>query len=321
MRDLETMLQLTYLTFTAPRRDEQAYQTMIAMIQNQLKNKAKNPKAIFRDSLSLFSTNHSERTLIMNEELLARVDLDKALQIYAQRFSNPQDFTFTFVGEIDPNDPATREMILQWIGGLKKKGKMEHYVDWKIRQPEGDNKLYFRQQMTTRTATNRIMYALYDQPFSMNDHLNMWMLARVLDTRYLESVREREGGSYGVGVGGGMNHVPTTEKYLIIQFDTDPEKQERIMEVINEEIETILRDGPLANDIEKERASMLKDHEQNLRDNDWWQSTLYRFYRYGENYIEQYVPAVQAITGESVRQALEQLVKANNRIEVVMLPE
>lgn len=321
VRDLETMLQLTYLTFTAPRRDEQAYQTMIAMIQNQLKNKAKNPKAIFRDSLSLFSTDHSERTLIMNEELLARVDLDKALQIYAQRFSNPQDFTFTFVGEIDPNDPATREMILQWIGGLKKKGKMEHYVDWKVRQPEGDNKLYFRQQMTTRTATNRIMYALYDQPFSMNDHLNMWMLARVLDTRYLESVREREGGSYGVGVGGGMNHVPTTEKYLIIQFDTDPEKQERIMEVINEEIETILRDGPLANDIEKERASMLKDHEQNLRDNDWWQSTLYRFYRYGENYIEQYVPAVQAITGESVRQALEQLVKANNRIEVVMLPE
>ena len=321
VRDLETMLQLTYLTFTAPRKDEQAYKTLMAMLSNQLKNKEKNPKAIFRDSLSLFSTNHSERTLIMNEDLLDKIDLDKALQIYSERFSNPQDFTFTFVGEINPDDPQTKELILQWVGGLKKKGKKEHLVDWKVRQPEGDNKLYFRQQMTTRTATNRIEYALYDQPFSLAKRVNLKMVGRVLDTRYLESVREREGGSYGVGVGGGMNRVPTTEQYLIIQFDTDPEKQERIMAVINEEIETILRDGPLANDIEKERASMLKDHEENLRDNDWWQSIIFRYYRYGENYLEEYVPAVQAITGESVRKALEQLVKANNRIEVVMLPE
>jgi zinc protease len=257
----------------------------------------------------------------MNDELLEKIDLDKALKIYSERFSNPQDFTFTFVGEINPDDPQTKELILQWVGGLKKKGKKEHLVDWKVRQPEGDNKLYFRQQMTTRTATNRIEYALYDQPFSLAKRVNLKMVGRVLDTRYLESVREREGGSYGVGVGGGMNRVPTTEQYLIIQFDTDPEKQERIMAVINEEIETILRDGPLANDIEKERASMLKDHEENLRDNDWWQSIIFRYYRYGENYLEEYVPAVQAITGESVRKALEQLVKANNRIEVVMLPE
>ena len=115
--------------------------------------------------------------------------------------------------------------------------------------------------------------------------------------------------------------MPTTLQYLIIGFDTDPEKQDRIMEVINEEIATIIKDGPLSSDIEKERAAMLKDHEQDLRDNDWWQSVIFRYYRYGENYVEEYVPAVQAITGESVRKMLEEVVKANNRIEVVMLPE
>ena len=118
-----------------------------------------------------------------------------------------------------------------------------------------------------------------------------------------------------------MRQVPTTAQYLIIQFDTDPERQERIMEVINEEIQTILRDGPLASDVDKEKASMLKDFEQNVRDNDWWQSALYRYYRYGENVVEQYEQAVQAITQESVREALQTLVNANCRIEVVMLPE
>ena len=175
--------------------------------------------------------------------------------------------------------------------------------------------------MTTRTATNRIEYALYDTPYDLTKRLNLQMVGRVLDTRYLESVREREGGSYGVGVGGGMKLIPTTEEYLIIQFDTDPEKQDRIMEIINEEIQTILREGPLAGDVEKERASMLKDHEQNLRDNDWWQAVIYRYYRYGENVVDNYVKAVESISQESVRQTLQALVDANNRIEVVMLPE
>lgn len=321
VRDLETMLQLTYLTFGDPRYDEQAYQTLMSMLRTQLKNKEKNPKAIFRDSLSLFSTGHSERTLIMNEQLLERVNLDKAFDIYRQRFANPADFTFVFVGQINPEDPATKELILQWLGGLKTKGKKEKFVDWKVRQPEGDNKLYFRREMTTRTATNRIEYALYDIPYSLEMRLNLQMVGRVLDTRYLESVREREGGSYGVGVGGGMKRIPVNEQYLIIQFDTDPEKQDRIMQVINEEIETILRDGPLANDVTKEKASMLKDFEENLRDNDWWQTIIYRFYRDNENVVEHYVAAVEGITQESVREALQTLVGANNRIEVVMLPE
>ncbi len=321
VRDLETLLQLTYLIFTEPRYDEQAYQTLMAMIQTQLKNKEKNPKAIFRDSLSLFSTNHSERTLIMNEQLLERVNLDKAMEIYRQRFANPADFIFTFVGQIDPDDPQTKELILQWLGGLKGVRKTEKFKDWNVRQPEGDNKLYFRREMTTRTATNRIEYALYDVPYSLEERLNLQMAGRVLDTRYLESVREREGGSYGVGVGGGMNRIPVNEQWLVIQFDTDPDKQERIMAVINEEIETILRDGPLASDVEKEKASMLKDHEENLRDNEWWQGIIYRFYRDGENVVEHYVSAVEGITQESVRKALQTLVTANNRIELVMLPE
>lgn len=321
VRDLETMLQLTYLGFTAPRTDKEAYETLMSMLRTQLANKEKNPKAIFRDSLTLFSTNHSERSLVLNEDMMSKVDHDKAMKIFRERFADPSDFTFTFVGEINPDDAATKELILQWLGGMKTKKKKEHFVDWHVRQPAGENKLYFTREMTTRTATNRIEYALYDKPYTMSKRLNLQMVGRVLDTRYLESVREREGGSYGVGVGGGMRSVPTSEEYLIIQFDTDPEKQERLLGVIYEEIETILRDGPLANDVDKEKASMLKDFEENMRDNDWWQGALYRYYRYGENVVENYVPLVEAITQQSVQQALEELVKPNNRIEVVMLPE
>ena len=126
VRDLETMLQLTYLGFTAPRTDKEAYETLMSMLRTQLANKEKNPKAIFRDSLTLFSTNHSERSLVLNEDMMSKVDHEKAMKVFRERFADPSDFIFTFVGEINPNDAATKELILQWLGGMKTKKKKEH---------------------------------------------------------------------------------------------------------------------------------------------------------------------------------------------------
>ena len=105
VKDLETMLQLTYLYFTAPRRDEQAYETFMALMRNQLTNRDKNPKNTFSDSIQVMTTNHSDRAVIFDMQTLERVSLDKALEVYKARFANPADFTFVFVGNIDPNDP------------------------------------------------------------------------------------------------------------------------------------------------------------------------------------------------------------------------
>ena len=78
IKDLETLLQLNYLYFTAPRRDAESYQTLIS---------------------------------ILNKEMLEKVSLDKALEVYKARFANPADFTFFFVGNVDPNDETFRMQV------------------------------------------------------------------------------------------------------------------------------------------------------------------------------------------------------------------
>ena len=116
VKDLETMLQLTYLYFTAPRRDEEAYQTTMNLLHNQLVNRDKNPKTIFSDSVQMMASNHSDRTPIVNLQLMEKVSLDKALEIYKERFANPGDFTFIFVGNIDPTDAKVQELITHYTG-------------------------------------------------------------------------------------------------------------------------------------------------------------------------------------------------------------
>ena len=322
IKDLETMLQLTYLYFTAPRRDEKAYETFMGLMRNQLANRDKNPKIAFSDSVQMMSTNHSPRTILFNNEMLDRVSLDKALEVYKARFANPADFTFVFVGNINPKDPKVQELICLWLGGMKtKKCNHEEVIDHHITVTMGQQKNYFSRAMETTTASNRIQYTSYDIPFTMANDLNMEMIGRILSTRYLESIREREGGSYGVGTYGYVMGLPSPRAGLLMQFDTDPKKQERLMEIIHEEVQTIIANGPLANDLQKEKESMLKDFQEDLEKNTYWRQSLYMYYMYGHNNIRDYKAAVEAITAETVQETLRKLVSAGNMFEVVMFPE
>ncbi len=320
-KDLETELQLLYLSFTAPRRDEAGYQTLISMLETALKNRDANPKAIFQDSVKMMGANHSERVVIENLDWLGKVNLDAALRVYKARFANPADFTVLLVGDINPEDKATQKLICQWIGGLKTCKAREDYRDLGVRAPLGVQKNYFTREMQIHTASNRIQYTSYDMPYSLANELNMNMIGRILSTRYLESIREREGGSYGVGCYGYASRVPNDRAVLLMQFDTDPEKQEKLMSIIHEEVQTIIENGPLATDLQKEKESMLKDFQEDLEKNDWWiEDGLYNYYNVGQNLVLEYQAAVEAITAETVQETLRQLVSAGNVFEVVMTP-
>ena len=320
IKDLETLLQLNYLYFTAPRRDEESYQTLMSILESQLANRDKNPKVAWSDSVQMMASNYSERTLILNKDLLAKVSLDKALEVYKARFANPADFTFFFVGNVDPADTAFQAQVCTWLGGLKTSKKMEKAADDKVRVAMGVQKNYFTRKMETKTASNRIQYTSYDMPYTLANDLNMEMIGRILSTRYLESIREREGGSYGVGCAAWMNRHPVAYAQLIMQFDTDPEKQEKLMNIIHEEVMTIVENGPLAKDLQKEKESMLKDFEEDLEKNGYWIDVLSIYYKNNINYITDYKEEVEAITAETVQETLKKLVAAGNVFEVVMLP-
>ena len=320
VKDLETLLQLNYLYFTAPRRDEEAFQTLMSILDSQLANRDKNPKVAWSDSVQMMASNYSDRTMILNKELLTKVSLDKALEVYKARFANPADFTFFFVGNVDPADKAFQAQVCTWLGGLKTSKKLEKAADDKVRVATGVQKNYFTRPMETKTASNRIQYTSYDMPYTLANDLNMEMIGRILSTRYLESIREREGGSYGVGCAGWMNRYPVHYAQLIMQFDTDPEKQEKLMSIIHEEVKTIVENGPLAKDLQKEKESMLKDFEEDLEKNGYWNTVLSMYYKNGINYITDYIATVEAITAVTVQATLKKLTESGNVFEVVMLP-
>lgn len=318
VKDFETMLQMVYLYFTNPRKDNEAFKSLIDQYYTILASRDSNPKVSFSDSISAVTNSHHERNIIMDLNWLAKVNQDKAYDIFRQRFSNPADFTVILIGNIEDNDQF-RNLIATWIGGIPATGAKEKFVDNGIRSPKGVVKNYFEREMQTNTASNRIEYT-GKLKYNQKNRLVMNIIGELLSTRYLESIREKEGGSYGVGCAGYIQNIPTTTAKLLMQFDTDPEKQVKLMGIIHKEVMDIIANGPIMEDFNKIKESMLKEYEVNVTTNKYWMSALTRYYQYNFDSTD-FVDVLNSITPKDIQNTLKKLVAQGNVVEVVMLPK
>ena len=103
--ELETMLQLTWLYFNSPRKDETAYSAYMQRIASVLENKSLDPNSKFRDTISVVMADRHPRVQPFNKEYLAKVNLNTLFEIYKDRFKDAKDFVFVFVGNIDLKNP------------------------------------------------------------------------------------------------------------------------------------------------------------------------------------------------------------------------
>ncbi len=318
--DFETMLQLVYLNFTAPRKDDNAFASLINMLRTSLANRSSDPRYAFSDSVNLTVSNHSKRTVIIDLKTVDKIDQDKALAIFKQRFASPADFTFVFTGNIDMNNDKVRNAILTYLGGINAKKIVEKYDDDKVRKPIGKVKNYFNQDMKVKKASNYILYNA-KIPYNLQSRLALNTIGSILNIRYLESIREKEGGSYGVGVRGSINNTPIDEAVIMMQFDTDPEKQEKLMGIIHSEVEEIVANGPREDDLKKVKENLLKKYEEDLRENAWWQSAIVLYYQDKINLVDDYKATVETLTPELIKTTLKKITDQGNVIEVVMKPK
>jgi len=317
--DFETMLQLIYLNFTATRKDDNAYKALINMYNASLANSASDPRKAFSDSIGVTMSDHNKRTVTLNLETMKLIDQDKALTIFRDRFAVPADFTFVFTGNIDAANDTVKNAICTYLGGLKSKKMAEKYTDDMVRKPKGKVENDFTREMKVKKASNFILYNA-TMPYNVENRTVMSAIGNILNMRYLESIREKEGGSYGVGVRGGLSNIPINEASLMMQFDTDPEKQAKLMGIIHSEVSEIVANGPRADDLQKVKENMLKKYSEDLAENGWWKSTVVRYYQDGLNMVTDYKASVDALSKESIQSALKNIVAQGNVIEVVMKP-
>ena len=312
-KDFETMMQLTYLTFTAPRMDNDAFESYKNRSKAALHNQELNPMTAFSDSATVALYNHHPRAISIKADMIDKIDYERTMEIYKERFKDAGDFTFIFVGNIDSETAIP--LIKQYIGALPATGRQESFKDNEINIRTGLYSNNFERAMETPKSAILLLYSGNDE-YNLKNTLMMSMFGQIMDMVYTETVREDEGGTYGVSVGGSISKYPKEESYLQIYFDTDPERRARMTEVVQEGIDNFIQKGPDAEKLANVKEFMLKKYKENQKENGYWAGSLNNYYWNHIDAVTDYENVVNSITAQDLQNYAKKLIKQGNRIEV-----
>ena len=317
-KDIETMLQLIYLNATAPRFNENDFNTIMKQYRAYVDNLKTNPDYIAssEEEKTLYGNNPRRQPLSM--ELLDKVQFERLDEVFATLFSNCGNFTYTFVGNVELE--TLRPLVEKYIGSLPAAKKGLSFVDDGVRYAKGQVINDFKAPMQQPKVSVARIYT-GKAPATLKNRLTMSFLTQALNSRYLISIREEKGGTYGVRVSGGFEDAPFETYKLRVQFDTNEQQADELSEIVLAEIKKIAAEGPLAEDIEKTREFYVKEWSNTLEQNAGWMRVLRAWY---ENGIDQYGTYEQIIKGlkySDVQKLAKKILKDNNMTYVVMRPE
>ena len=316
-KDAEEMFQLLYLKYTSPRKDEKAFESYTTRMRNNLKDRNLNPNTALSDTMVVAMYGNHPRVKPFVAADVDAVDYDRVLEIYKERTSDATGYQFFIVGNVDLD--AIKPLVERYIGALPCNGRVEKIEKTTVETRTGVYRNNFKNKMENPTGTENIIYAGKIDP-SRKNRIVMSFLNQVLNIVYTEEVREKEGGTYGVGVRGSISKYPEGEYSLLVNFNMSPERREELAAIIVREFEKLAAQGPVAEHVEKVRSYMLKSFEESQKKNGAWMNWLYSYYFDGEDNYSGYEELVKGITAEDIRLLAKYILDQGNFIEVSMTP-
>ena len=217
-RDVETMFQLIYLTFTQPRADPEAFRAMTGQVTAALANREAFPAAAFEDALNAAVSQNHPRARPMSPALVAQMNLDTSLAFYKDRFADASDFTFVLVGSFDL--PTIKPLVERYLGSLPVLRRKETGRDVGIRPPPG----VVEREVTKGSTPKSQVGVVFSGPFQNNprNRVILQAMANTLGGNLQRVLREDLGGTYGVSVAPEFTKRPIEEYRVTITFACDP---------------------------------------------------------------------------------------------------
>lgn len=319
VKDLETMLQLAHLYFTAPRKDSMAFEGMMNRNLSLLKNRNASSKVVYNDSLSATLYDHNVRMAPVTVEIAKKADYNRIFEIYRERFSDASNFNTVFIGKVDM--AQLRPLLCLYLATLPSTHKAEKSNKANVPQIVKKNEVVkFVHKQETPLANVSVFYTA-NVPFSPKNDLVLDMLTRVLQIAYTDSVREEKGGTYGVGVSFNLEKEDNPNALLRISYKSDPKRYEELNPVIYKQLLNIADHGPVASSMDKVKKYLKKQYGQMAITNDYWSYVIWHQLDDDADFDKDYCKMVDNLTASDVQKMAKELLKQNHRVEVTMLSE
>ncbi len=318
--DLEKLLQLTYLYFTAPGIDDDLWTSYSTRVKNNLANRDSNPMNQYSDLITSVMYQDHFRSRPLTASMMDEVDLEKAYDFYNRIFDSATDYTFFFTGSISPEE--LEEYIKTYLASLPGTGEKEKtWIDRGLRYPSGIIEKSLEKGKEPLSYVTMIYTGTWE--WSDKETEIFQALADSMDMILNERLREQAGGTYSPGVGAYPSRIPYEDYSFVISFSCDPARTEELVDLVKgivEDLKTETPDQRFTEDVIKSRRVYI---EEQMQQNSIWLNRLKR------NYLlqmpkESIVPA-DYLSGEYSPQVFQDRIRRyldpENYIEILLYPE
>jgi zinc protease len=321
-KDLEILFQLVYLSFTAPRFDQQAFKVLQNKLKTNLQAKKNDVNSKMNDSLSvsLYGQNNPRKRLF-NEAYIADMSFDKAQAIYKQRFANAADFEFFITGEADVE--TIKPLVEKYIASIPTTSKKETFnvkniVDWKAKNitktvsipmqtPKGNVNIAFKKEMAYSQKNNIYTDALGD----------------LLQLRVTATIRESEGGAYSPSAFARFIREPKSVAYIGFSFDCNPDMAPKLVAILNQELQKMAKGEIIQEDLDKVKTNFIKEREQLKGQNSYDVMLINNYFRFNQNDNDpkNFEDIVNAMTTSDIQKHVQQILKEGKSYEFITKPQ
>ena len=317
--DLETMFQLIYLYFTNPRVDESAFNSYITKRKDLFENLWKDPQNFFFDQYYRTKAQYHPRgDYLPVSEDWDKINFQRAIQIYRDRFADAGDFTIIIVGAFDSE--KVKPLIKQYLASLPDIKREENYVDLGIRPP--DRKTIQRVYKGNDPKSFAIIYFEKEKPWNPYDAFMISVLSDILRIKYVDILREQLSGVYTVRVNASMQKIPYACASLQVMIPCAPENADSLVQVAINELVKIQQNGVEENDIIKAKESRRRALEVSLETNSYWLKAIQDALML-ENNLQNVTKEdlIEKISSEEIKRIVREYFDTDLYLQVVLYPE
>jgi len=321
VKDFETLMQLTYLYMTSPRKDAELYKANMDKMKSMLQFMTANPRIAFIDTMyaTLYNGNPLRKVAIPHVSDLDKINLDRSLEIYKNEFCNADGFHFFLVGNIKPETAIP--MIEMYLGSIPKAGKTPDFKDNGVRPISGNQTLKIKKGKDKQS----IIMAIYtgETKFSEDLALKARALAEVLNIKVIEVLREKMGGIYTGGFNASVSKEPYERYSIQMQLPCGPENVDKLIAAANDVIKGIKDNGPEATDLDKVKSQWREKYLTDVKENKYWNDKLQNILFWGrdKDRVLNYQSYIEKLTPADVKETANKLFDGKNTFFAILYPE
>lgn len=318
-KDMETFFQLLHLYFTSPHKDKEAFDAFVTRTKQWVDDSKRNPSTDFRDQINYIMSGNDPRSKPMTKEMVESLDLEKAYQIYQQRFADPSDFTLVFVGAIDME--KFKGFLTQYVASLPTQKISENFKDVFKETPKQAIKKNFYKGKEDKSFV--VLKMNGDFEYNRKNLYLVGSLIDILNYRLTDKLREEKAEVYSPDAYINTYHYPKTKYIAGVSFGCKPSNVQSLIKTVQRIVHDLQTKLPTDADMQKVKEADIRQYEKNLKENDYWMRRIVGSYYHNLDVkdILRYPELIKALTKEDIKKAANRYFKLDSLKEFVLYPE